>query len=149
MGRRGSMAIPRLTLHGNGAKYKLSGAKATNFSELIPRVSLGKLSEIKKTALRRGIWFKAITRIERNIVDLTVRYVDNIRSTKLAKIVTAIIEKLQTATENALDRLVRTIGLPLAKKISAIAVRLGNLSAASWAEDLAFAKYLAMNTPRT
>jgi hypothetical protein len=132
------LAIPRFTFRVGRAKPELSEAAAS-------APSLSKLCEIKKHALRRGIWFKALSRIERSIIDLTVRYVDNIRSTKLATIVTAIIEKLQTATENTLDRLVRTIGLPHARKISAIGVRLGNPSAASWAEDFAFAKYLAIN----
>jgi len=133
------LAINRFTFRIGRAKPESSESAAS-----VP--SSSKLSEIKKHALRRGIWFKALSRIERSIIDLTVRYVDNIRSTKLAKIVTAIIEKLQTTTENTLDRLVRTIGLPQAKKISAIAVRLGNRSAALWAEDLTFAKYLAMNS---
>lgn len=146
MERGAVLAIPRLALSGYRTKFTLRGARASNSSELVSHISSGKLSEIKKIALRKGAWFRVLSRIERSIIDLTVRYVDTIRSTKLAKIVTAIIEKLQTATENALDRLVRTIGLPQARKISAIGVRLGNSSAASWAEDLAFARYLAMNS---
>jgi hypothetical protein len=59
--------------------------------------------------------------------------------------VTAIIAKLQLAMESTADRLARTIGLPLAQKNSKIAVSWGNLSASKWAEDLAFAKYLAFN----
>jgi hypothetical protein len=112
-------------------------------------ISIGKLIEVKKAALRRHVWFRLLDRIERGIVDLTVRYIDNIRSQRLAKIVTAIVEKLQSATETTLDRLVRTIGLPLAQKISDLAIRLGNTSAALWVEDLTFAKYLAMSSHRT
>jgi hypothetical protein len=102
------------------------------------------LAETKKAALRRGVWFKTLNRVERGIIDLTVRYVDNIKSLKLAKLVTAIIEKLQTTIENTANKLARTVGLPLARKISNIAVSWGNLSAFAWAEDLAFAKYLAL-----
>jgi hypothetical protein len=143
------MIISHVTLHSIKSKFKLNTIKPINSSGIVQSVSLKKLSEIKKIALRRGIWFKALSKIERSIIDLTVRYVDNIRSQKLAKIVAAIVEKLQTTTENMLDRLVKTIGLPLARKISAIAVRLGNQSAASWAEDIAFAKFLSMNMSRT
>ena len=107
------------------------------------------LTEAKKTALRRGVWFKTLNRVERGIIDLTVRYVDNIKSSKLAKLVTAIIEKLQTTIESTADKLARTVGLPLARKISNIAVSWGNLSAFAWAEDLAFAKYLASNLAKT
>jgi len=109
-------------------------------------LSVGRLAEAKKTALRRGVWFRSLSRVERGIIDLTVRYVDNIKSSKLAKIVTAIIEKLQTATESRLERLVRTIGLTLAQKISKIAVNWGNKSAARWAEDCSYARYLVLCT---
>jgi hypothetical protein len=106
-------------------------------------ISVGRLADAKKTALRRGVWFRSLSRVERGIIDLTVRYVDSIKSTKLANVVTAIIEKLQLAIESMADRLVRTIGLALARKISDIAVSWGYRSAFRWAEDTAFATYLA------
>ena len=62
--------------------------------------SVGMLTQAKTLALRRGVWFRTLNRVERGIIDLTVRYVDNIKSAKLAKVVTAIIEKLQLAMEN-------------------------------------------------
>ena len=103
------------------------------------------LAEAKKTALRRRVWFKLLTRVERGIIDLTVRYVDSIKSKKLAKVVTAIMNKLQSAIENTVDRLVRTIGLPLTRKISNIANSWGNNSATLWANDLKFARFLTLN----
>ena len=63
--------------------------------------------------------------------------------------VTAIIDKLQFAMEGMADRLVRTIGLSLARKISNIAVSWGNLLASKWAEDCAFARYLVFNVAKT
>ena len=113
--------------------------------ELLSSLSIRKLNETKKHALRRGVWFKALTRIERGIIDLTVKYVDNIKSTKLAKVLTAIIEKLQATTESVLDKLGRTIGLALTRKISKIAVNWGNRLASTWADDPAFARFLAIN----
>ena len=104
-----------------------------------------KLAQTKKLALRRRVWFGTLNRLERGIIDLTVKYVDSIRSAKLAKLVTAIIGKLQSALECTVDRLVRTIGLPLAKKISDIAIRWGNRLASLWADDLAFARFLVFN----
>jgi hypothetical protein len=59
--------------------------------------------------------------------------------------VTAIIGKLEYAMESSLDKLVRAIGLPLALKISNIAVSWGNHLAALWAEDRSFARFLIMN----
>lgn len=107
--------------------------------------SVGKLVEAKKSALRRGVWFRALNRLERGVLDLTVKYVDSIKSSKLAKVVTAIIDKLQLAMESLVERMVRVIGRPLAQKIGSIAVSWGNRSASKWADDRAFARYLAMN----
>jgi hypothetical protein len=109
-------------------------------------LTVGRLAEAKKTALRRGVWFRVLNRVERGIIDLTVRYVEVIKSTKLAKVVTAIIEKLQNATENRLERLVRTIGLALSQKLSKIAISWGNKSASQWANDRSYAKYLLLIT---
>ena len=109
-------------------------------------LSAGSLASAKKTALRRGVWFRSLSRIERGVIDLTIRYVENIKSTKLAKVVTAIIEKLQTATENPLERLLSTIGLALTQKLSKIAISWGNKSASQWANDRSYAKYLLLIT---
>jgi hypothetical protein len=113
-------------------------------------ISVGRLVEAKRAALRCGVWFRALNRVERSVLNLTVRWVDRIRSAMLAKVVTAILIKLKLAMENAVDRTVRTVGRSLALKNSRIALRWGNSSAAEWAEDSAFARYLAithMNTP--
>jgi hypothetical protein len=107
--------------------------------------SIGRLAEAKKLALRRRVWFKVLNRVERGIIDLTVRYVICIKSGKLAKLVTAIVEKLQFAAENIVEKLTRTVGLPLARKISEIAISWGNHLAFTWADDHSFAKYLMVN----
>jgi hypothetical protein len=113
--------------------------------ETLNALSIGKLNETKKNALRCGIWFKVLNRVERGIIDITVKYVDNIKNAKLAKVLTAIIEKLTQAMESIADRLVRTVGVPLARRVSQIAVGWGYSSASVWAEDHGFAKYLTLS----
>jgi hypothetical protein len=108
-------------------------------------ISVGRLVEVKRAALRRGVWFRALDRVERGVLDLTIRCVDRIRSARLAKIVTAILIKLKLAMESVVDRMVRTVGFSQARKISGIAVSWGNRSASKWAEDPGFARYLAVN----
>ena len=102
------------------------------------------LSLTKKLALRQKVWYRILSRVERAIIDLTLKYVDDIKSVKLAKLLTAIIDKLQSATEGTIDRLVRTIGIPLAEKISGLAAGWGNVSAKDWASDRSFAAFLAI-----
>ena len=102
------------------------------------------LLKIKQLALRRNVWYKSLNHLERSIIDLTVKYVDSIKSAKLAQVVTGIVSKLESALESIVDRLARSVGLSLAQKISGIAVSWGNRSAHAWADDLAFARYLAV-----
>ena len=117
--------------------------------ELSDCLTVGKLVEAKKLALRRRVWFTALSRVERGIIDLTVKCVDTIKSGKLAKVVTAIISKLECAIESVADKLVRTVGLHLARKISSIAVEWGNHSAYMWSEDRSFARFLVLNAAKT
>lgn len=111
-------------------------------------LSIGRLADAKRVALRRGVWFKLLNRVERGVVDLTTRYVGNIKSTTLAKVLMAIIDKLTHVIESNVDRMVRTIGEPLSQKISSLAVSWGNSSASSWAGDRGFALYLAFNVAK-
>ncbi|MGD0644423.1 MAG: hypothetical protein ABSA75_05910 [Candidatus Bathyarchaeia archaeon] len=108
-------------------------------------LSVGLLVQAKQFALRRGVWFRTLSRVERGILDLTVQCVDCIKSGKLAKLLTAIVDKLQSAMENIVDRLVRNFGLPLARKISNIAISWGNRLASMWADDRSFARFLVVN----
>lgn len=107
-------------------------------------LSVGNLVVAKKLALRRHVWFRSLSRVERGIIDLTVQCVDSIKSTKLATVVTAIIEKLKLASESMVDRLARTVGFSLAQKISVLAQNWGNFTASNWASDAGFARYLAI-----
>jgi hypothetical protein len=102
------------------------------------------LSELRRVALRRRVWFRALNQIERSVLDLTMRYVDNIKSAKLAKVVTAILNKLQATLVGFIDRKVRTIGRSMAEKMSTIAVSWGNKSAHGWRWDQNYARYLAL-----
>ena len=125
--------------------YSMRDAGLTVKRNLSGFPSVGGLAEAKRLALRRGVWFKVLDRVERGIIDLTVGYVVCIKSGKLAKVVTAIMEKLQSAAVSIVDKLTRTVGLPLARKISDTAVSWGNRLASMWADDLSFAKFLTVN----
>ena len=82
-------------------------------------VALGtsSLTVIKRKAVRRGVWFRTLTRSERGIVDLTVRIVKTIRSRLLMNVIERIVTKLQKAMESNVVRLMREVGQPLARKL--------------------------------
>jgi hypothetical protein len=128
-------------LWGNSASWRVKDLATKG--ELGSSLSNGMLAQVKRRALRRGVWFKSLNRVERGILDLTVKCVDSIKSTLLVKLLTAIIDKLHSAMEGTFNRLVRTIGVSIAQKISCIAIGWGNVPAKSWASDLSFAAFLA------
>ncbi len=95
-------------------------------------------------AIRRGDWYKTLSKTERALLDLTIRVVRKIRSLVLSRILASIIEKLQIRTECNIAVLIHKMGQPLAEKISTIAHRWGNTFADRWRADDGFARFLAI-----
>jgi hypothetical protein len=105
--------------------------------------SRGELVSIKQKALRRRIWFRVLDRTERALVDLTIRVVDAVRSSRLVKVLSNPIEKLREAMKTIPER-AREVGRPLVERFSRIAQSFGNSEAEGWAEDEFFAEYIGL-----
>lgn len=108
------------------------------------------LVRMRAKAIRRGVWFKTLTKSERAQVDLTIRIVQKVRSFLLARVLSSLVKKLLEAMESMIVRMMRVVGSPLAEKLSQIAQNWGNASATQWAKDPGFIQYLTithMNTP--
>jgi len=108
------------------------------------------LTKIKVRAMRRGFWFKVLSRVERAGIDLTIKVVEKVRSILLAKMLTSVVKKLLEAMESRVVSMMKTVGRSLAQKMSRIAQGWGNKSAAQWAADLGYTRYLTvtyMNMP--
>ena len=123
-------------------------------SEKTASNSINKIQLVKfrLRAIRAGVWFRALPRIDRVLVDLTIKVASTVRSITLAKNILAIIGKLEGLLESRLSIALRKVGLPLAQKLSALAQSWGNTSAKSWPSDLSFVNYLAVihiNEPKT
>ena len=103
-----------------------------------------KLVALKMHSMRRRIWFKALNQLERAQIDLNVRFVKKVRSPSLAKVLDMIISKLSTALQSKVLRAVRSVGFPLAMKLSKLAQSWGYKSATMWAQDSRFARFLAI-----
>ena len=105
------------------------------------------LVKLRLKAMRAGVWYRAMPRIDRVLIDLTIKVAANIRSFTLAKSILAVMAKLEQLLKNRLSRAIRLIGRPLARKISSVAQKLGNTSAKHWSSDSSFIRFLAvMNT---
>ncbi len=94
--------------------------------------------------MRAGVWFKALSRIDRVLVELTIQVTENIRSARLAKSLYTVVERLEGLLESRFVRLAKAVGRSLAEQASSVAQRLGNIAARSWATDGQFAFFLAV-----
>jgi hypothetical protein len=107
-------------------------------------VGRAQLAKLKVQALRRGVWFKALRRIDRVLLDLTIKVADVVRSSLLASSIAELVRRLECAMESRVCRAVREVGFALARSLSLVAVKLGYAAAGRWAFDRAFAVYLAV-----
>jgi hypothetical protein len=127
----------------------MPGRLLENTLSLLTRTQLVKL---RLKARRAGVWFRALPRIDRVLVDLTIRVANNIRSVTLAKNILAVTKKLEGLLESGLLRAFREVGIRLAQKLSLVAQKWGNTSAKNWISDISFIKFLAVmhiNEPRS
>ncbi len=102
------------------------------------------LLDLKLKALRCGTWFRVLSRIDRALVDLTLKVADRIRSFTLARNILSIVKKLEEAVKSRVLYATKHVGFPLARKLSLVAQRWGNPFAKSWMSDLSFARFLAV-----
>lgn len=102
------------------------------------------LARLRFEALRRHVWFKALSNLERGLVEFVIRTINKPRSLKLIMVLARIVVKVKKSMMSSLRRLMEEVGRPLAKKISIIALSWGNKSAVKWAEDESFIKYLTI-----
>jgi hypothetical protein len=108
--------------------------------------------KLRFRAVRAGVWFRVLPRIDRALVDLTIRVTGSVRSATLARNLLAVTSKLEGLLENSLLRTFRKVGVSLAQKISVVAQKWGYTSAKIWASDVSFVNFLAVmyiNAPKT
>jgi len=99
------------------------------------------LIRLKTRGLRRRLWYSTLSRMERGLVDLTIRWVDKVRSGLMAETLLRILVKLAMALETGMGRVLGR-GRVLAVRASELAVGWGNGSAFYWRFETAFANAL-------
>lgn len=101
------------------------------------------LLKLKLKAIRSGVWFRGLPKIDRVLIDLTIKVAGTVRSFTLAKNLLTVIRKLESIMESRFLRAVKEIGLPTARRLCLVAQKWGNVTAKEWGSDVGFAKYLA------
>jgi hypothetical protein len=105
---------------------------------------MARLHDLRHKAIRNGSWFSALGRIDRVLVNVTLRVAKNVHSVTLARALYSVMEKLESAFKNQVWLVVHKIGFFLAHKLSMLAQKWGNYYAQNWAFDKSFAKFLAI-----
>ncbi len=116
-------------------------ARRVGRSDFLDRASL---INLRLKAMRAGVWFRGLSRIDRVLVDLTIKVADSIRSPHLARSILSVAGKLECLLENKLARWVQEFGLSIASRLSVFAQMWGNKSAADWGREPGFARYWAV-----
>ena len=125
-----------------------SGSRASvpdSFSKKLPERPITRevLIGIKTRGLRRRIWYWALDRMERGLVDLTIRWVDKVRSGPMTETLMRILEKLAEALETGMGKVLGK-GRVLAARASELAVKWGNVSAYSWRYEQGFCRAIGL-----
>lgn len=110
----------------------------------LTRFKWDELARIRLTAIRRRVWFKVLSRLERGLIDLALKVTKEVHSKVLAKAIYSIVKKLLETLESKVTVLMRQIGAPLARELSRIARKWGNKSAHKWVNDFGFIQYLTI-----
>ena len=105
------------------------------------------IAGLKTRALRKRVWYRVLDRIERGLLDLTIRWVDNVRSGRLTETLLRILVKLARAMEQGMSR-VLVVGRELALQASVFGVRWGNDLAYAWRFDESFWRGLGLGHTR-
>jgi hypothetical protein len=107
-------------------------------------ITRASLSNMRARCLRRGLWFRWLEKMERGIVDLTIRCIEAVRSSMLALTVARIIVKMGAALNQRMQSILR-LGRVLAEINSKAAVSWGNAEAIKWKHDLTYMRCLGVN----
>ena len=104
----------------------------------------GFLVEMRRKAIHRRVWFKVLDRVERGILSLAVRVVEQVESAVLGTVLLQIVRKLRDSLKSEFVKRMEGFGLVKARKIAQQAISWGYEAARAWIIDPGFVRYLTM-----
>jgi len=107
------------------------------------------LVKIKSRALRTKVWFRAISKVERAIIDLTIKCVDKIRSRMLAGTISAIVAKILQCLVEAFMTKADRVGHEIVERLCSVGERWGTKAFYPWKRDKTFIRFLGVNALNT
>ena len=103
------------------------------------------LSGLRQKALRKGIWFKALSSVERGLANLSIRYVKEPRNHRLIGALKDIVNKLTSAINMGFLYFLGLRGRHIAEERVEVAANWGNKRARLWMSDQGFWQFLGLN----
>ncbi|MGD0803106.1 MAG: hypothetical protein ABSA11_03435 [Candidatus Bathyarchaeia archaeon] len=100
------------------------------------------LSGVRRQALRRRVWYSALDGLERGILSISARIIDDVKSTVLNVQLVRIIAKLRDACKSGFVRHLERYGVERVRVVQREAVSLGYRGAEALSGDLGFIRYL-------
>ncbi|MEM3703006.1 MAG: hypothetical protein QXX79_01085 [Candidatus Bathyarchaeia archaeon] len=110
---------------------------------LVPMVK-SEVRLLKSRALKTGVWFRVLSRLDRALINAVLRVADKMRSPRLVEALVKVREKVEKSVGGVFTQAIFRVGLPLARRIGLLAKSWGNPYAEDWMSDLAFARFLAI-----
>jgi len=103
------------------------------------------LEKIKSKALRTRVWFRTLSKVERAIIDLTIKCVERVRSAVLAGTIATIVDKILRCLEEDFIIGAETVGLEIVERVCAIGKKWGNEACSAWRRNKCFIRFLGIN----
>ena len=104
----------------------------------------GYLLKIRHKAIRRRVYHRALDRLERGILDLSTRLLDEARNMVLLEQLLEIVNKLEEAVKSRYQRHMEAFG---ARRVTAVimqALKFGYKGAVGWLRESSFVEYLTV-----
>ena len=139
---------PRLVVRIVGSPGKRDSNPVSVLEELKGPITREVLVGLKTRGLRRRLWYCTLSRLERGLVDLTIRWVDKVRSGRLAETLMRILAKLAMALETGMGGVLGR-GRELALRASSLGVRWGTSQAYAWRYDKSYVLTLGLSYATT
>ena len=102
------------------------------------------LCNLRTKALRKRIWYDALTDQERVLTSLIIKNIKIVKNAILATVIGRIMGKLVHAIKNSFMDKIERLGRPIALAMAKGAHSCGNKDALNWTENVNYIRYLGL-----
>ena len=128
---------PNTVLNNQSSQRKWGSALSNMFTK-------GFLSEVRRQALRRRVWYRALDSVERGILSISANIIDSVKSDILNDQLSKIIVKLRDACKCRFVKHLEQHGLERVQVIQRQAYSFGYSAFKELSKDIGFIKYLML-----